>query len=198
MLSMGKRGKNEREFTDLEIIRRCSAGEGKAQEILYRRYFSFAMSVAVRYTCDKGEAMEIVNDSYMKVLDKISEFDASRSFASWYGKVVVNTAIDNYRRNIKHTSHLPLADIGPTEELEPEIDAELSADDILSLFSQIPENYRITFNMFEMEGYSHDEIGAMLGITASSSRSNLARAKKLLRELYIKNFIPEERNNEAI
>ncbi len=198
MLSMGKRGKNEKEFTDLEIIRRCSAGEGKAQEILYRRYFSFAMSVAVRYTCDKGEAMEIVNDSYMKVLDKISEFDASRSFASWYGKVVVNTAIDNYRRNIKHTSHLPLADIGPTEELEPEIDAELSADDILSLFSQIPENYRITFNMFEMEGYSHDEIGAMLGITASSSRSNLARAKKLLRELYIKNFIPEERNNEAI
>jgi RNA polymerase sigma factor (sigma-70 family) len=198
MLSMGKRGKNEKDFTDLEIIRRCSAGEGKAQEILYRRYFSFAMSVAVRYTYDKGDAMEIVNDSYMKVLDKISEFDPTRSFRSWYGKVVVNTAIDNYRRNIKHASFIPLDDIVPTEEMEPEIDAELSAEDILSLFSQIPENLRVTFNMFEIEGYSHDEIGAMLGITASSSRSNLARAKKLLRELYIKNFIAEEKNNEAI
>ncbi len=198
MLSMGKRGKNEKEFTDLEIIRRCSAGEARAQEILYRRYFSFAMSVAIRYTCEKGEAMEIVNDGYMKVLDKISEFDPTRSFRSWYGKVVVNTAIDNYRRNIKHASLIPLDDIVPTEEMEPEIDAELSAEDILSLFSQMPENLRVTFNMFEIEGYSHDEIGAMLGITASSSRSNLARAKKLLRELYIKNFIPEEKNNEAI
>ncbi len=198
MLAMGKLGKNGQLFSDLEIIRRCSAGEVNAQEILYRRYFSFAMSVAVRYTCDKGEAMEIVNDSYMKVLDKISEFDATRSFRSWYGKVVVNTAIDNYRRNMKHASLLPLADLGPTEEFEPEIESELSAGDILSLFGQMPENYRVTFNLFEIEGYSHDEIGKMLGITASSSRSNLARAKKLLRELYIRNFTPEERNNEAI
>jgi len=198
MLVMGKRGKNEKEYTDLEIIRRCSAGEVRAQEILYRRYFSYAMSVAIRYTCDKGEAMEIVNDSYMKVLDRMSEFDATRAFRSWYGKIVVNTAIDNYRRNIKHVSLIPLADIGPTEELEPEIEAELSAADILSLFSQMPENYRVTFNLFEIEGYSHEEIGTMLGITASSSRSNLARAKRLLRELYVRNFIPGERKNEAI
>ena len=198
MVEMGSHGKNEQAYSDLEIIRRCSEGEVRAQEILYRRYFSFAMSVAIRYSCDNGEAMEIVNDSYMKILEKISEFDAGRSFRSWYGKVVVNTAIDNYRRNLKHTSVLPLDEIGPTEKREPEIDAELSAGDIISLFSQMPENYRVTFNLFEIEGYSHDEIGKMLGITASSSRSNLARAKKLLRELYKRNFIPEERENEAI
>jgi len=197
MLIMGRKEKNEHTLTDLEIIRRCSEGEVRAQELLYRRYFSFAMSVAVRYTCDEGEAMEIVNDSYLKVLDKISEFDEARSFRSWYGKIVVNSAIDNYRRSMKHTSHLPLSDIAQTEETEPEIDAELSAGDILSLFSQLPENYRVTFNLFEIEGYSHEEIGDMLGIAASSSRSNLARAKKLLRELYIRNFNTVKSNNEA-
>ncbi len=190
MLSMGKKEKNEQSQADLELIRRCAEGEVRAQEILYRRYFSFAMSVAIRYTCDEGEAMEIVNDSYMKVLDKISEFDSTRSFGSWYRRILVNSAIDYYRRNIKYLSNIRISEIEATEEQEPEIDAELSAGDILGLFRQLPENYRVTFNLFEVEGYSHSEIGQMLGITASSSRSNLARAKKELRALYIKNFNP--------
>jgi RNA polymerase sigma factor (sigma-70 family) len=191
MLLMGKREKNEQALSDLELIRRCSEGEVRAQELLYRRYFSFAMSVAIRYTCDEGEAMEIVNDSYMKVLDKISGFDTTRPFRSWYGKILVNSAIDNYRRrNTRHSSFIQISEIEATEEVEPEIDAELSAGDILHLFMQLPENYRVTFNLFEIEGYTHNEIGQMLGITTSSSRSNLARAKKVLRELYIKNFNP--------
>jgi RNA polymerase sigma factor (sigma-70 family) len=187
---MGNREKNEQVPADLELIRRCSEGEIRAQELLYRRYFSFAMSVAIRYTCDEGEAMEIVNDSYMKVLDNINEFDNYRSFRSWYRRILINSAIDNYRRNIRHSTLIQISEIGVLEEQEPEIDAELSAADILYLFRQLPENYRVTFNLFEIEGYNHNEIGQMLGITASTSRSNLARAKKVLRELYIKNFNP--------
>ena len=185
---MNRREEDEQALSDLDLIRRCSEGEVRAQELLYRRYFSFAMSVAIRYTCDEGEAMEIVNDSYMKVIDKISEFDTTRSFGSWYRRILVNSAIDNYRRNTRHTSHIQISEIEATEEQEPEIYAELSADDILSLFGQLSENLRVTFNLFEIEGYTHNEIGQMLGITASSSRSNLTRAKKVLRELYIKNF----------
>ena len=195
---MGKHKENEQALSDPELIRRCTEGEVRAQELLYRRYFSFAMSVALRYTCDEGKAMEIVNDSYMKVLDKISEFDNTKAFRSWYGRIVVNSAIDNFRRNVRHSSHLQISDIGTQEEQEPEIDATLSAADILKLFSQLPENYRLTFNLFEIEGYTHDEIGQMLGITASSSRSNLSRAKKALRELYIKNFNPVRSNNEIV
>jgi RNA polymerase sigma factor (sigma-70 family) len=195
MLLMGKREKNEQALPDLELIRRCSEGDVRAQELLYRRYFSFAMSVTIRYTCDETEAMEIVNDSYMKVLDNISEFDNTRSFRSWYGKILVNSAIDNYRkRNTRHSLYIQISEIEATVEQEPEIDEELSASDILCLFGQLPENYRVTFNLFEVEGYTHNEIGQMLGITASSSRSNLARAKKLLRELYIKNFNPVKKD----
>ncbi len=186
---MGKRKNNEQELSDIELIRQCSEGRARAQEILYKRYFSFAMSVAIRYTCDEGEAMEIVNDSFMKVLEKTGEFDTTRDFRPWF---------DNYRRNTKHESYLQLCEIEATEEQEPEIDANLSAAEILRLFSQLPEQLRVTFNLFEIEGYSHNEIGQILGITASSSRSNLTRAKKILRELYIKNFKTTKVNNEAV
>lgn len=187
---MGKREKNERALSDLELIRRCSEMDVRAQELLYKRYFSYAMSVAIRYTCDEDVAMEIVNDSYMKVLEKINEFDHTRPFRPWYHRILVNSAVDSYRHDTKHLSHIQISEIEATEEMEPGIDAELSAGDILYLFSQLPENYRVTFNLFEVEGYTHSEIGQMLGITASSSRSNLTRAKKVLRELYIKNFNP--------
>jgi RNA polymerase sigma factor (sigma-70 family) len=193
MLLMGKREKDEQALSDLELIRRCSERDVRAQELLYKRYFSFAMSVAIRYSCDEGEAMEIVNDSYMKVIDKISEFDTTRSFGSWYRRILVNSAIDNYRRSTRHSAHIQISEIEATEEQEPEIYAELSAEDILSLFGQLSENLKVTFNLFEIEGYTHNEIGQMLGITASSSRSNLTRARKVLRELYIKNFILEKK-----
>ena len=185
---MRRSAEDDRTLSDLELIRRCSEGEPRAQELLYRRYFSFAMSVCIRYTRDQYEAMEIVNDSYMKVLDNIEEFDGSRSFRSWYGRIVVNSAIDNYRRNSKHVSHLQISDLESTEIEEPSISAELSANDILSLFSKLPDNYRVTFNLFEIEGYTHEEIGQMLQISTSTSRSNLSRAKKMLRDLYKRNF----------
>lgn len=198
MRGMSRRKEDEQTLSDLELIRRCSEGEVRAQEILYKRYFSFAMSVCIRYTKDQYEAMEIVNDSYMKVLDNISEFRGSAPFRSWYGRILVNSAIDNYRRNARHTGQLQLSDLEETEEQEPDIDSELSANDILSLFSRMPDNYKITFNLFEIEGYSHEEIGKMLGISTSTSRSNLVRAKKMLRELYKKTFNPEKRKNEAV
>jgi len=195
---MNRREEDEQALSDLDLIRRCATGDVRAQELLYKRYFSFAMSVCIRYTKDEYEAMEIVNDSYMKVLGNIKEFEGSKPFRSWYGRILVNSAIDNYRRNTRHPSYMQITDLEITEEQEPGIDKELSAKDILSLFSQLPDNYRITFNLFEIEGYSHEEIGQKLGISTSTSRSNLARAKKMLRELYMRNFNPPKSSNEAV
>lgn len=188
---MRRNEEDERETPDPELFRRCLEGESRAQELLYKRYFSFAMSLCMRYSRDKYEAMQIVNDSYMKVLRNIREFDSSKSFRSWYGRILINSAVDNYRRNLKHSSHLQISnEMEADEEQEPSISAELSVNEILSLFNRLPDNYRLTFNLYEIEGYSHEEIGQMLGISPSTSRSNLSRAKKMLRELYKKNFNP--------
>ncbi|MGI6340279.1 MAG: RNA polymerase sigma factor [Bacteroidales bacterium] len=190
---MRRNEEDERETPDPELFRRCLEGESRAQELLYKRYFSFAMSLCMRYSRDKYEAMQIVNDSYMKVLRNIREFDSSKSFRSWYGRILINSAVDNYRRNLKHSSHLQISnEMEADEEQEPSISAELSVNEILSLFNRLPDNYRLTFNLYEIEGYSHEEIGQILGISPSTSRSNLSRAKKMLRELYKKNFNPEK------
>lgn len=195
---MSKRENDELRVPDREIIRRCLEGESNAEEMLYKRYFSFAMSVCLRYTKDEGEAMETVNDSYMKVLDKLQEYDESRPFRAWYGKILVNSAIDNYRKRARFSSPLSADIADGYEEMEAEIEAELSAEEIIALFRELPEQYRVTFNLYEIEGYSHDEIAEKLGITASTSRANLARAKKMLRELYVKKHAINKPANEAI
>jgi RNA polymerase sigma-70 factor (ECF subfamily) len=186
------------ECSDSDLIEGCLKGKELHQEVLYKRYFSFAMSVCIRYTKDRNAAMENINDSYMKVLDNLDDYDSSKSFKAWYSRILVNTSIDNYRRNLKHLSAISVDNIADTEEKEPDIDIELSVNDILKLFSQLPENYKITFNLFEIEGYSHEEIGKLLGVTTSTSRSNLARAKKMIREIYKKEFNIVDKRHEAV
>jgi len=195
---MGKKEIDGHEYSDLDLVKGCAGGDRRSQEILYKRYFSFAMSICIRYTRDENEAMEIVNDSYMKVMEGLSDYDSSRPFKPWYGKVLVNTAIDNYRKNLKHNDHLSIDTITETEERAPEIEAELSVNDILTLYRHLPVNYKITFNLFEIEGYSHEEIGQMLGVTSSTSRSTLTRTKKMLRELYSKHIISVKKGHEAV
>jgi RNA polymerase sigma-70 factor (ECF subfamily) len=195
---MGKGTIDGNAYSDSDLVKGCAGGDKRSQEILYKRYFSFAMSICIRYTRDENEAMEIVNDSYMKVLESLSDYDSSRPFKPWFGKVLVNTAIDNYRKNLKRNDNLSINAVTEAGEQEPDIEAELSVNDILELYRHLPENYKLTFNLFEIEGYSHEEIGRMMGVTASTSRSNLARAKKMLRELYIKHIIPVKKGHEAV
>ena len=195
---MGKGTIDGNAYSDSDLVKGCAGGDKRSQEILYKRYFSFAMSICIRYTRDENEAMEIVNDSYMKVLEGLSDYDSSRPFKPWFGKVLVNTAIDNYRKNLKHNDNLSINAVTETGEQEPDIEAELSVNDILELYRHLPENYKLTFNLFEIEGYSHEEIGRMMGVTASTSRSNLARAKKMLRELYNRHIISVKKGHEAV
>ncbi len=195
---MGRRISDGNEYSDSDLVKRCAGGDIRSQEVLYRRYFSFAMSVCIRYTRDETEAMEIVNDSYMKVLDRLSGYDHSKPFKGWYGRILVNTAIDNYRKNLKLNETISIDTLGENIENDPEIENELSVNDILTLYRYLPAHYKITFNLFEIEGYSHEEIGQMLGVSASTSRSNLARAKKMLRELYSRYFIPVKKSHEQV
>ncbi len=195
---MSRRYREDLEYSDAELVQGCSEGKTLFQERLYKRYFSFAMSISIRYTSDEAGAMEIVNDSYMKVLGNLDDYDTSRSFKSWYARIIVNTAIDSYRKNMKFTGSLQSDEIPGHEGSEPEIESELTVTDILSLLNQLPGNCKIVFNLYEIEGYTHEEIAEMTGVGASTSRSTLARAKKLLRHLYKKNFNPVKRSHEAV
>lgn len=189
---------NVQERSDQELVGGCLKGKYSFREALYKRYFSYVMSIALRYTSNRDEAMEVVNDSFMKVLNRLDSYDTAKRFKHWYGRIVINTAIDRYRRRKKDETIMNIETEYGDRGNAPEIEEELSVDDILALFSFLPEIYKLTFNLYEIEGYDHKEIGRILGVSTSTSRSNLTRAKKRLRELYNKKINSAGNNNEAV
>lgn len=163
------------------LIQKAKNGDAKSLEMLYRHFYGYAMSIALRYSNSREEACEIINDSYMKVFDKLGQHDESHSFKAWFRRILVNTSIDYYRRNMKHFAVMDIENAN-AESYDPEIISQLSHEDILSMLRSLPEILRVVFNMYEIEGYAHNEIAEKLGIPASSSRTYLARAKQKLRE----------------
>jgi len=142
------------------------------------------MSVALRYTSCRDEACEVVNDSYMKAFAKLDQYNEGSSFKSWFRRIIINTAIDQYRKNSKHYALLEI-EKAAAEAYDSDAVDDLTVEEILTLMRELPDLLRIVFNMYELEGFSHKEIGETLDIPASTSRTYLARAKQKLREKFV-------------
>lgn len=155
--------------------------------MLYKHYYSYAMSVCLRYSRSRDEALEILNDSFMKVFDKIELYQEKLSFKAWFRRIIINTSIDYYRKNLKYQKHTEVEQAEGHQQSHTVID-QLSADDILALLGELPDQYRMVFNLYEIEGYAHKEIAEMLNIPEGTSRTVLTRAKKKLRALIQKHF----------
>lgn len=174
------------------LIQKAKKGDPKSVEMLYRHFYGYAMSIALRYSNSRDEACEIVNDSFMKVFDKLAQHDENNSFKAWFRRILVNTSIDHYRKNVKYYSAMEI-EKAEAESYEPEVISQLSMEDILGILRCLPEMLRMVFNMYEIEGFTHSEIAEQLGIPASTSRTYLARAKQKLREKVIEiNHIKNE------
>lgn len=168
------------------------------QELLFRNFYAFAMSVAIRYSYNQEDAREIINDSFLKVFNNINTFDDDKPFKSWFRRIIVNTSLDHYRANKKFRLQTSYDDEELSLEI-PEGDDELNnygVDDILEIFNRMPDLYRMIFNLYEVEGYNHDEIGGMLSIAPGTSRSHLSRAKKMIRKIYTDQR--KNQRNEAV
>jgi len=175
-----------------QLIEACQRGSVKHQEKLYKHFFGFAMGAALRYTPARDEAMSMVNDSFMKVFATIDRYVFETSFRGWLRRVVVNTALDYYRRSARQP--LKRVELDDVDDQLTDSDAgvisQLTAEDILALLAGLPVQYRIVFNLYELEGYSHEEIAAQLGVSVSSSRVYLTRAKTQLGRLVKQHFSP--------
>jgi len=172
-----------RAVSESELIQKCKHGDIKYQEKLYKHFYGYAMGVGLRYLSDRNDSLEVVNDAFIKIFKSISQFENDKLFKPWLRKIVVNTAIDRRRKDMKL---LYQADLEEADNVlsNPEAVDNLNAADILKLLNALPEVQRLTFNLYEIDGYSHEEIGQMLGIPASSSRVNLSRAKEKLRKAW--------------
>ncbi len=137
------------------------------------------LAVCLRYTRHRMEAEDVLQDAFIKVFDSIHTFQSRGSFEGWIRKIVINTALKNHRKkqNQQEQIGLELADDLPAE---PSIFAHLQEEELLKLINRLPDGYRLVFNLYAIEGYSHREIADMLGIEEGTSRSQLLKARKLL------------------
>ena len=170
-----------------EIIKGCKKGSLKSQEMLYRKFYAYGMSITLRYTKNREDAVEVLNDSFLKVFENIKKFDTKKSFKSWFRQITVNTSIDYFRKSKRM---ILTDDINNYESTILETDKidKLEFEDVLKLLQLIPEHYSVFFNLYEIEGFNHHEIAEKLNISDSTSRANLSRAKKMLRELFKKQY----------
>ncbi|MCY4779011.1 RNA polymerase sigma factor [Sphingobacterium sp. UT-1RO-CII-1] len=165
-------------------------GDERGQSFVYKRYYGYLMAIALRYTNEQMEAEEVVNESFIKCFRRLSTFVMNaddeildKTFKAWLARITVNTAIDALRAK----KSVDFFDDISAEELKTHsvmISDSLEVEDILKLLNRIPEIQRSIFNMFEIEGYSHEEIAEKLNIPESTSRTYLTRAKQRLRKLY--------------
>ena len=183
---MEKRGEQKYDIDFNRVLKGCSRGDLKAQEELCKQYYGYVMSVALRFSSCHDNALEIANDSFLKIFRKIRSYQISKEFKPWIRKIVVNTALDHYRKDKKNSVEIPI-EAAYNEPVDESVMDNLNAEEIIKLINSLPANYRYTFSLFEIEGYSHDEIAQQLGITSGTSRSNLTRAKEMLRKMILIN-----------
>lgn len=164
-----------------ELIDSCKQGDRKAQEQLYREYSPRLFGTCLKYSRNKTEAEDNLHDSFMTIFDKIAQYTAKGSFEGWAKRIAVNTVMQKYRKE----EHLKLVTDNFEDEVEIEVDSgytDIGLDTLLGYIQELPNKYRLTFNLYVLDGHSHAEIGALLGTSPGTSKSNLARARLILKE----------------
>ncbi|MDZ7934778.1 MAG: RNA polymerase sigma factor [Emticicia sp.] len=169
-----------------ELLQKSVRGDRKSQEKLYRQFYGFAMGVCVRYTQSRDEALEIVNDSFLKVFLKGDQYDSKYPFKAWFRRIIVNTALDFYRSQQKHYFHENIEEAYDISSNDSSPLSQLNHEEILALVQRLPSGYKMVFNLFVIDGFSHEEIGNQLGISVGTSKSNLSRAREALRKMILK------------
>jgi RNA polymerase sigma factor (sigma-70 family) len=174
--------------TNLEdCIRKCSSGESKAQTELYNHFAPKMYGVCLRYSRDTIEAEDNLQEGFVRIFTKIDQYGYKGSFEGWIRRIMVNTSLEKFRKN----SHLyPVEDLVIYEGNSFAEDAisGISADDLLKIVQKLPPRYRMVFNLYAIEGYSHQEIGKLMNISEGTSKSNLSRARVILQKRVIEEF----------
>lgn len=175
----------DRTFTIDSLLEGCKKGDRKAQESLYNALASKMMGVCMRYAKDTFEAEDILQMGFVKVFQKVSEFRSDGSFEGWIRRIMVNTAIETYRKNLRSLNMVNIDEVYDQPQSTFDM-GKLELNDLMKLVQQLSNGYRIVFNMYAIEGYSHKEIAKKLGISEGASKSQLSRARAILKEKIIK------------
>lgn len=167
------------------LITLCRKGYREHQEELYLTYYNYAMSICLRYSKDREEAVEIVNDGFVKMFTNLDRYRDNTSFKAWLRRILINAAIDYYRRNEKHYRYVDIS-YAKYEYVTEDSLSKISEKEIIDLIQDLPPSYRMVFNLFVIEGFNHREIAKKLEISVGTSKSNLSIARSKLKRQLLK------------
>ena len=176
-----------------DLISGCIDGNRRMQEELYRRFSPRMYAVCLRYASSSEEAEDILQEGFIKIFKKLSSYRGDGSFEGWIRRIFVNTAIEHFRRR-RYSQPVTEKEENTIEGKYLSVLDDLAEKDILELVRQLSPGYRTVFNMYVVEGYTHKEIGEMLGISEGTSKSQLSRAKVILQDM-VKKYL--EQQNEV-
>ncbi len=169
-------------YQESDLIKACVRKERWAQQKLYEDYYSQMMGVCLRYANNEDDALDILHEGFIKVYKNISKYQLGTSLNAWIRRIMVNTAIDYYRKSVRRRTE----DIEQAYDIysnEADAISQCTEKEILEAVQKLSPAYRTVFNLYVIEGYSHKEIADILGITESTSRSNLVKARGNLKSL---------------
>jgi RNA polymerase sigma-70 factor (ECF subfamily) len=166
-----------------QIIDGCCRKDRNAQKALFDRYAAMLLGVCVRYSSRHDEAEDILQEGFVKIFSNIRDYAGTGSFINWMKKIMINTSITHYHRNLKHAWH---KDIEKVQEMEIEgnvyHEADFTREELTKTIQELPHGYRMVFNLYAIEGFKHKEIAAMLDIDVNTSKSQYSRARSLIRK----------------
>ncbi|NAS31686.1 sigma-70 family RNA polymerase sigma factor [Flavobacteriaceae bacterium R38] len=164
-----------------QLIKQCKKRERKAQEELFKLYSNKIFGVCLKYSRSKAEAEDNLQDSFMTIFNKIEQYNFKGSFEGWIRRVAVNTVLQKYRKEKESLFEITSKEIEDVVEVDIDNSEDVSLDYLLDLIQQLPDRYRLTFSMYVLDGYSHKEISELMKISEGTSKSNLARARMILK-----------------
>ncbi|MDX1906650.1 MAG: RNA polymerase sigma factor [Bacteroidia bacterium] len=171
------------QIPESELVAGCQREDPRYQRALYNRYYRLMFGVCLRYTDNRDDAQDIMQEGFVRVYKHIGTFKGQGSFEGWIRRIMIHACIEHYRRKSRHI--MVSVDYAGDVSFDAEAWSMLSMGEILSLIRELPPGYRTVFNLYAVEGYSHEEISLMLNISTGTSKSQLSRAKRLLQDRLI-------------
>lgn len=169
-------------MNDRQILEGCLKQDKLSQKLLFDKYSGMLMGLCIRYASDIPEAEDILQESLLKIYLNVKDYSGEGSFIGWMRRIVINTAITLYHRNLKHKHYVEIEEVYSGETGRESIpDTEYTAEELQKVLDLLPSGYKIIFNLYAIEGYKHKEIAEMLSIDVNTSKSQYSRARAYLR-----------------
>ena len=166
---------------DEDILKDCIKNDRKAQKILYEKYAPALLGICVRFTRNRDEAEDVLQEGFVKIFLNLDNFKGNSSLMSWMRRIVINTAITMYHKNLKHQHHYDVEDFREKNIGEKDVgEIEFTKEELSNVIISLPPGYQMVFNLYAIEGFKHKEIAKKMHIDINTSKSQYSRAKKIL------------------